>query len=187
MIHETGYWSKENSLSHHINSENLSNRISDYLSKYKDHQIYDFGCGLGDYLNDLSLKGFKKLKGIEADPMKTNQDFEILQLDLSQPFILDEKGIIICLEVGEHIPEKYQETFLNNIFNNCDKYLIMSWAVRGQGGLVFRINKNNVSEVNSHESEKNLNDYEFDYIINNDSTKEDLYRGVDSFFIRESL
>jgi SAM-dependent methyltransferase len=134
MIHETGYWSKENSLSHHIHSENLSKWISDYLSQYKDHQIYDFGCGLGNYLNDLSLKGFKKLKGIEADPMNTNQDFEILRLDLSEPFMLDEKGIIICLEVGEHIPEKYQETFLNNIFNNCDKHLIMSWAVRGQGG-----------------------------------------------------
>jgi hypothetical protein len=117
-----------------IHSENLSNWISDYLSQYKDHQIYDFGCGLGDYLNDLSIKGFKKLKGIEADPMKTNQNFEILRIDLSQPFILDEKGIIICLEVGEHIPKKYQETFLNNISNNCDKYLIMSWAVRGQGG-----------------------------------------------------
>ena len=67
------------------------------------------------------------------------------------------------------------------------RYINEAEAVRGQGGLVFRINKNNVSEVNSHESEKNLNDYEFDYIINNDSTKEDLYRGVDSFFISESL
>ena len=134
MISETGYWSKENSTSHHIHSENISNWISDFLKEYKNNQIYDFGCGLGDYLRYLESKGFKKLKGIEADPMKTDNNFEILKFDLSQPFVLDEKGIIICLEVGEHIPVKYQETFLNNIFNNCDKYLIMSWAVRGQGG-----------------------------------------------------
>lgn len=134
MINETGFWSKENSISHHIHSDNISEWISDFLSDYKDHQIYDFGCGLGDYLKDLDAKGFKKLKGIEADPMRMDHNFEIMKFDLSQPFILKEKGIIICLEVGEHIPAKYQEIFLNNILNNCDKYLIMSWAIRGQGG-----------------------------------------------------
>ena len=134
MIHETGYWTKENSTSHHIHSPNLSNWISDFLNDYKDYQIYDFGCGLGDYLNDLHLKGFKNLKGIEADPMKTDYDFEILKLNLSEPILLEKKGIVICLEVGEHIPKQYQETLLNNFINNCDKYLILSWAVKGQGG-----------------------------------------------------
>jgi hypothetical protein len=134
MIHETGYWTKENSVSHHIHSPNLSNWISDFLKDYQDHQIYDFGCGLGSYLNDLHLKGFKNLKGVEFDPMKNDYDFEILKLNLSDPILLEKKGIIICLEVGEHIPEKYQEILLNNFVNNCDKYLILSWAVRGQGG-----------------------------------------------------
>lgn len=134
MIHETGFWSKENSQTHHIHSPNLSKWICDFLKDYKEHQIYDFGCGLGNYLNDLHVNGFKKLKGVEADPMKTDHDFEILKLNLSEPIFLNEKGIVICLEVGEHIPKKYQEIFLDNIKNNCEKYLILSWAVRGQGG-----------------------------------------------------
>jgi hypothetical protein len=134
MIHKTGYWLKENSKSHHIHSDNLSKWIINLLSEDKEHQIYDFGCGLGHYLNDLHINGFKKLKGIEADPMKTDYDFEILKLNLSEPINLEKKGIIICLEVGEHIPKEFQEILLNNIKNNCDKYLILSWAIRGQGG-----------------------------------------------------
>jgi len=134
MIHKTGYWLKENSKSHHIHSDNLSKWIINLLSEDKEHQIYDFGCGLGNYLNDLHINGFKKLKGIEADPMKTDYDFEILKLNLSEPISLEKKGTIICLEVGEHIPKEYQEILLNNIKNNCDKYLILSWAIRGQGG-----------------------------------------------------
>ena len=48
--------------------------------------------------------------------------------------LLDEKGIIICLEVGEHLPKEYQDVFLDNIANNCSEYLIISWAVRNQEG-----------------------------------------------------
>jgi SAM-dependent methyltransferase len=134
MIKETGYWTKETKVTEHRHSPNVSKWISNFLKVYKDKQIYDFGCGLGDYLNDLYADGFTKLKGIEMDPIKTYDNFDILKLDLSQPINLDEKGILITLEVGEHIPKEYQDTFLNNIKNNCDKYLIMSWAVRGQGG-----------------------------------------------------
>jgi len=145
MIHETGYWSKENSITHHIHSPNLSNWICNFLKDYKNYQIYDFGCGLGDYLNDLYSKGFKKLKGVEMEPMKTDYDFEILKLNLSQPLELDEKGIIICLEVGEHIPKEYQENLLNNLSNNCNKYLILSWAIKGQGGY------GHFNEMDNHE------------------------------------
>ena len=64
------------------------------------------------------------------------------------------------------------------------RYVNEAEAVRLQGGLLFRINKNNVAEVNKHESEKNLNDYKFDHVINNNSTKEDLYKTIDNFFVK---
>jgi SAM-dependent methyltransferase len=134
MIDKTGYWVKENSISQHIHSPNLSKWICEFLKDYKDDQIYDFGCGLGNYLNDLYNNGFKRLKGIEPDPMKTDYDFEILKLNLAKPILLEKQGIIICLEVGEHLPKDYLDILLNNIKNNCNKYLILSWAVRGQGG-----------------------------------------------------
>jgi hypothetical protein len=45
-----------------------------------------------------------------------------------------EQGNVISLEVGEHIPKEFMSIYLDNIKNNCNKYLIMSWAVVGQDG-----------------------------------------------------
>ena len=86
---------------------------------------------MGNYLH---LNGFTQLIGLEVEPPKTDYNFNIINQNLSHNFILDKKGIIICLEVGEHLPKKYQDIFLDNISNNCSEYLITSWAIRGQGG-----------------------------------------------------
>jgi 2-polyprenyl-3-methyl-5-hydroxy-6-metoxy-1,4-benzoquinol methylase len=134
MIQETGYWLKESASQHHIHSPNLSKWISKFLEDHKENQIYDFGCGLGNYLKDLENDGFTKLIGLEGDPVNTNTNFEVMKIDLTNPFLLNEKGIVICLEVGEHIPKVYQDIFLKNIVDNCTGFLILSWAVKGQGG-----------------------------------------------------
>jgi SAM-dependent methyltransferase len=134
QIHETGFWKKEYAEPHHIHSPNLSAWICNFLKDKKENLIYDFGCGMGNYLNDLHKNGFTKLIGIEAEPPKNDYDFQILSKNLAHPFQLEKKGIIISLEVGEHIPKEYQNDFLNNISFNCSEYLIMSWAVRNQGG-----------------------------------------------------
>jgi hypothetical protein len=41
---------------------------------------------------------------------------------------------VLCLEVGEHLPAQYEETFLDNVDaqNRCGA--ILSWAVEGQAG-----------------------------------------------------
>jgi len=134
LIHETGYWLSENSESHHIHSEAVSAWIVKFLSDDPNKQIYDFGCGLGNYLLDLHRGGFTHLTGIEGDPMRTDLPFPILTMDLSGSFNLSQLGTVICLEVGEHIPAQYTDTFLDNIANACDGYLITSWAVRQQTG-----------------------------------------------------
>ena len=134
MIHQTGFWHKDFAEPHHIHSPNVSKWISEFLSDKKDNQIYDFGCGMGSYLNDLHSNNFTKLIGLEVEPPKTDYEFKINSQNLAHPFILEEKGIVICLEVGEHLPKEYQDVFLDNIENNCSDYLITSWAVRGQGG-----------------------------------------------------
>jgi tryptophanyl-tRNA synthetase len=42
---------------------------------------------------------------------------------------------IISLEVAEHIPEKYEAVYLDNIFRHAKEGIILSWAVPGQIGL----------------------------------------------------
>jgi|LakMenEpi03Aug12_release.lakeMendotaPanAssembly.Ray.scaffolds.fasta_scaffold303903_2 hypothetical protein len=145
MISETGFWDKNKAIPHHIHSPNVSKWISNFLSEDKNKIIYDLGCGPGDYLNDLSNLGFTKLIGFEGDPITKYEHLTINKFDLTNPIENFDTGNVICLEVGEHIPQKYQQEFLNNLVKLCDKYLIFSWAVRGQGG------RGHVNELNNDE------------------------------------
>lgn len=133
-ISETGYWNGETAHIHHVHSKELSNWICDFLKEDKAKITYDFGCGLGNYLKDLQESGFLNLIGYEADPSKKKVFEPIISKDLTIPFILPIGGNVISLEVGEHIPAKYMNIYLDNITNNCNSCLITSWAIRGQAG-----------------------------------------------------
>jgi len=145
MIHNTGYWSKEWAPAHHAHSDKLSSWICNFLSEDKEKKIYDFGCGMGKYLNDLYNNGFTNLLGVEAEPPYTDYEFEIRQQNLTEDFNFGEVGTVISLEVGEHIPKQFMDEYLNNLIKHCDKYLILSWALRGQGGF------GHVNELNNDE------------------------------------
>ena len=134
-IAETGYWNGETAHIHHVHSQELSNWICNFLKDYKSKNLFDFGCGLGNYLKDLKDNGFLYLTGFEADPPKNKVFDNIYKQDLTIYFNLNpNKGNVISLEVGEHIPAEHMNTYLDNITNNCDNYLITSWAIRGQAG-----------------------------------------------------
>lgn len=137
----SGFWSDHST---HIHSLNLSKMICNLLTM--DKPVHDFGCGIGFYLAELQNHGFSNLFGYEGDPDKDAVFNRILKQDLSVPFNVEKKGHVICLEVAEHIPRKYEKTFLKNIHDACEGYLIFSWAIRGQGG-ICHINCKNNDEV----------------------------------------
>lgn len=133
-ISQTGFWDGEDAHLHHGYSKPLVNWIADFLKQYKDKPLYDFGCGIGQYLQQLQSAGFINLTGFEGDPPKQKVFDNIKKQDLTFPFTVPVKGNCIFLEVAEHIPQEFETVALNNIINACDGFLIMSWAVRGQGG-----------------------------------------------------
>jgi len=145
MIDRTGYWAKEWAVKHHLHSEKLSKWICNFLRDYKNETTYDFGCGMGSYLNDLYNEGHHNIFGIEMEPPKTDFPFTMLSKNLTESFIIGDKGNVISLEVGEHIPKEFQNIYLDNIINHCKKNLIISWALRGQGGY------GHVNELNNDE------------------------------------
>jgi hypothetical protein len=145
MISNTGFWDKQNAPQHHIHSPNVSKWIVEFLSYNKSKQIYDLGCGMGDYLNDLKNNDFTDLIGFEGDPILKYQEIDIRKQDLTQNIQFDKLGNVICLEVGEHIPKQFQDIFIENVTSLCDEYLIFSWAIRGQGG------QGHVNELNNNE------------------------------------
>jgi tryptophanyl-tRNA synthetase len=63
-------------------------------------------------------------------------------MDLSIPqYGILQYDWIISLEVAEHIPEKYEAVYLDNIFRHAKEGIILSWAVPGQIGLSHINNK----------------------------------------------
>lgn len=133
-ISKTGYWNAETAHLHHVHSQELSKWICEFLKNEKDKYLNDLGCGLGNYLNDLRNNGFTKLNGYEGDPSPKSKFGFIFKCDLTKKLKDINIGNIISLEVGEHIPAEFMDIYLDNITNNCNNYLITSWAIRGQAG-----------------------------------------------------
>lgn len=134
MISNTGIWSEDEKI-FHVDSIDLLNSLKEHLNNQKP--VYDFGCGTGFYLKELSKCGFNgKLIGFEGTsvPKAENVIFEVTDLSSPMENILD-PGQILSFEVGEHIPKEFEQSFIDNITRFCDSRLIISWAVPGQIGL----------------------------------------------------
>ena len=143
LVSETGYWGHGVSEKHAFSQE-MANWLALNLNSSK--MLHDFGCGLGCYLKHLSQVGFSNLVGYEGVIPKDAVFKNIRSQDLSVGFSVECTGNVLCLEVGEHIPARYQDVFMDNICMACDNMLVLSWAKRGQPGFVH-VNCLNNDEV----------------------------------------
>ncbi len=102
---------------------------------FKHNTIVDFGAGIGRYTEYLQNKGLscQAFDGTRKIELLTNG--LVKHLDLSKKVSLPEIfDWILCLEVGEHIPAKYQANFVENLHNHNRKGIVISWALPGQDG-----------------------------------------------------
>lgn len=130
-IANTGYWDDPHP--HHTCSNALCVWIMNYFGN-KEKQVYDFGCGVGQYMKRFQDSGFTKLTGFEGHPPEIREFSNIVKQDLTLPFDVAEKGNVVFLEVAEHVPARFEDVMLTNVANACDDKLVMSWAIRDQGG-----------------------------------------------------
>jgi hypothetical protein len=56
-------------------------------------------------------------------------------VDLTEQVDVGSADFLVCLEVAEHIPKKFEEIFLGNLVKHCKKSLILSWAPPAQSGV----------------------------------------------------
>jgi hypothetical protein len=135
-INEKGFWENETGVGH-AHDEKLARAILQLIKREHVETLVDFGCGKADY-----VKLFKR-HGIYCEAYDGNPNTKELSgglgtmLDLSDYIDLDEGfDMVMSLEVGEHIPAEFEETFLNNLCRHCFRpgLMLISWAVPGQGG-----------------------------------------------------
>ena len=139
-----GGWCKETSQAN--STENATDKtLIPQLSKLlSDKTVPSFGDGPGAYKREIEKLGDVKLyDAFNGAPYceETNHG-RVRFMDLTIPqYGIRQYDWIISLEVAEHIPEKYEAVYLDNILRHATKGIILSWAVPGQGGLSHINNK----------------------------------------------
>ena len=146
IVNKNGYWEGkgvEVTGEHHYDSF-FGDSLCDFFLNENIKSLVDFGCGMGDYLkkfkqNNINAIGFD---GNPYTPYLTNNLGQVL--DLSLPKYFDEQfDWVLSIEVGEHLPSEFEDIFINNLHNNNKYGIVLSWAVKGQGGLGHFNEQNN--------------------------------------------
>lgn len=137
LINEGGYWIGEFIQDEHYYDAPLASSLAAFFQKEwkKGMKLCDLGCGMGDYVKYLRSKGMEcdGYDGNPSTPYLSNQTCQVLNLAVPHAF---EKPYswILSLEVGEHIPPKYEQIFVNNLHLNNTQGIVLSWAIKGQPG-----------------------------------------------------
>ena len=134
-INKNGFWEGTEAKSQHVYDSTLSAALADFFINENLKNMVDFGCGMGNYVkhfieNKIDACGYD---GNPNTPELTNNICKVL--DLSEPRKFDTPfSWVMSLEVGEHLPKKFEDIFINNLHNNNEDGIILSWAIKGQGG-----------------------------------------------------
>lgn len=137
-INENGFWENPTKIGHAHDSR-LAGAILKVLKARKCDTLVDFGCGTGEYARFFRRHNLV-VEAYDGNPWTEQLTGGIGKvLDLSQHFDLNKQfKCVMSLEVGEHIPAEFEQTFLDNLTNHCNDdeggFIILSWAVPGQAG-----------------------------------------------------
>ena len=133
-INEQGFWENPTGEGHAFDKP-LAGAIVKLFQKHHFNSVLDLGCGMGDYAHLLQAYRFN-VHAYDGNPNTPQLTIGLGQVaDLSQPFDCGEQvDVVMSLEVGEHIPKEFEQTFLDNVVVNKPKMILLSWAVPGQVG-----------------------------------------------------
>lgn len=100
--------------------------------------VLDVGTGNGGWLRVWEKAGAKDVIGVDGDYVDIDKLFiaadKFVAHDLTTPLKLGRKfDLVMTLEVGEHIDEKYAKTFVRSLTRHSE-VILFSAALPGQGG-----------------------------------------------------
>lgn len=129
---ESGIWEVSECLDEHCFSLRFAWALGEVFERGK--QIFDFGAGVGFYTNYLKQRGFECFGFEGTKDINEISLCKLNKIDLSYDYKATMKAQMLCLEVGEHIPELYEPILINNIIQNAESKIVLSWGIPGQGG-----------------------------------------------------
>ncbi|MDD5005783.1 MAG: methyltransferase domain-containing protein [Candidatus Omnitrophica bacterium] len=118
----------------------LTGVLIDY---FNPSSVVDLGCGNAEFLSEFQKRGIpiQGYEGSRSAIEKALVDKKYIQLfDLRNKIELDKRyDLALCLEVAEHIENKFSQRLVENLTNLSDT-IIFTAATPGQGGH-FHINE----------------------------------------------
>ena len=128
----------------HLKYRPIYGFIADIMMSYfNPKSVVDFGCGCGFLLERLHQHGVSDLLGIEGSE-KVEEFWEaelpasllnsLVVADILDMDSIKEHDLAICMEVAEHISEKYASDLVKIIANASSKWVWFTAAQLGQGG-----------------------------------------------------
>uniref|UniRef100_A0A0B7BJG3 Methyltransferase type 11 domain-containing protein n=1 Tax=Arion vulgaris TaxID=1028688 RepID=A0A0B7BJG3_9EUPU len=143
-VSENGGWCSDASSPEskaHMWDQGFSTALSKFLA---GKEVASFGDGPGQYKKHLDSLGQVKIyTAYDGAPYcETVTKGTVKFLDLTAPqYGLPAYDWVVSVEVGEHIPAKFEDIYLDNLARHAREGLVLSWAVPGQGGLSHVNNK----------------------------------------------
>lgn len=133
----TGFWKIPTGFrAYHLDTP-LATAIASLLGRgARDLSVLDMGAGKGLYVRMLRTVGLRNVTGYEG---VANIEYltsgRIKRRDFTIPFEPCKRfDVVVCLEVAEHIPPRFESTFLSNVNCSAGSGLVISWAPPGQSG-----------------------------------------------------
>ncbi len=122
--------------SEHVTDWELAKALVEFFHQEGMQSVVDFGCADGDYVNYFLKNGFQAV-GYDGNPVtELASGGSCFVKDLSLPFDLNRRfDWVMSLETGEHIPPEYESVFIRNLMRHATKGIVLSWAIKGQGGI----------------------------------------------------
>ena len=115
--------------------EHSSKIISESILKhFKPNSIIDIGCGPGHFANELKRLGGDDIFVSALDNSKDVSQFinpkvHFIKHDLTKPLKFEKRfDVSLCLEVIEHLDEKYEDEICKTLVGSTRHFLIVSIA-----------------------------------------------------------
>jgi hypothetical protein len=143
LIGSNGAWTIKN-LNEHVFDDSLASAFVNLFKINDVKNCVDFGCGPGKYVEYFNANGIPTV-GYDGNPYTEELTAGKCHIiDLSVPFDLRQTfDCVMSLEVGEHIPMEFQETYIDNLVKHAGRFIVISWAIPGQDGYGHVNNRTN--------------------------------------------